>query len=67
MAVETPLLRDRGGSAGVTSTPIHACGLFYTVTVTAGRSIKCYVIETQLVCLKSWKTFTITMDGKEKI
>lgn len=60
------LPQGQRGSAGVTSTPIHACGLFYMVTDPSVGSIKCYMIETRLVWLKRWKTFTVSMDGKEK-
>lgn len=66
--LENPLLRDRGGSGGVTSTPIHACGLFFMVTATSGNSIKQHeMMETQLMWLKRWKTFTVSTEGKEKI
>lgn len=61
MRVGDSPLGDGGGSAGGTSTPIHACGLFFTVTATSGKSVKkCYMTETQLMWLKRWKNFTVS-------
>lgn len=65
MRLETPLL-GTGGSAAVTPHLFMHVPCF--MQSTSVKSIKkCYMIETQLMWLKRWKTFTVSEEGKGKI